>query len=540
MISIRDKLKSNIPQYIVEEYPKFFDFIAAYYEWVEQKENPVGYIRNLKDNLDIDQSIDEFVERFKAEVLSDIPNDALTDKRTYLKFIDDIKSTKGSEESFKLLFRLLYGENISLYYPKEDILRVSDGKWIKNEIYLYVTDSGNPVDQYQNTIITQTRNLGGGDIEEALGLVSNVRTLNINNYKMIRLTLSDVVGEFVYGYPVTINNTYNEYIYPAVNGVTITTPGTDYLVNDAVEWPEGNYFEITGTINNNKKTDLFVTTTLDKSDLYVEVDSVDIVQDFEFDGRKLTLSNYSAGQDVLVRLPSLPGIGIVSSAVSGGVDDIVVFVEAICYNITHTVNVVSEDGAGAVVESNLGDFVSVPGRYKNTDGFLSSNKYLQDGDYYQEYSYVIRAGVSLENYSDVVKKMLHPAGMKMFGEINLLDSVILTLLLDDYSKALVNFDVTNNRNFLGPVLGSVQLFKLDYKNTSYPVSFFDDIVIEDVTTNFKTGVDFEAPPDIQFLFDGIDVDVALEESENLYNTVMFYMPNRVEEFEVVYPVWPVV
>ena len=57
-----------------------------------------------------------------------------------------------------------------------------------------------------------------------------------------------------------------------------------------------------------------------------------------------------------------------------------------------------------------------PGRYLNDDGHLSSFNFLQDGKYYHNYSYVTRIRKSIENYRDALKKLVHPAGLSLFGE----------------------------------------------------------------------------------------------------------------------------
>jgi len=59
---------------------------------------------------------------------------------------------------------------------------------------------------------------------------------------------------------------------------------------------------------------------------------------------------------------------------------------------------------------------SYPGRYLNDDGHLSSYKFLQDRDYYQPFSYVIRSTESISRYRKAVTEITHPAGMKLFGE----------------------------------------------------------------------------------------------------------------------------
>lgn len=67
------------------------------------------------------------------------------------------------------------------------------------------------------------------------------------------------------------------------------------------------------------------------------------------------------------------------------------------------------------------------GRYLNDDGKLSSYKYLQNKDYYQNYSYVVRVDESINKYRQLVKDILHPAGMKLLGEYITLDETMANL-----------------------------------------------------------------------------------------------------------------
>ncbi len=55
------------------------------------------------------------------------------------------------------------------------------------------------------------------------------------------------------------------------------------------------------------------------------------------------------------------------------------------------------------------------GHYESNKGFLSADKYLYDGEYYQDYSYVIQSKIPFDQYSNVLKQLIHVAGTKMFG-----------------------------------------------------------------------------------------------------------------------------
>lgn len=59
------------------------------------------------------------------------------------------------------------------------------------------------------------------------------------------------------------------------------------------------------------------------------------------------------------------------------------------------------------------------GFWKDTRGFLSSNKYIQDSRYYQEYSYEIRNELSYRKYIDVINTVIHPVGLASFGRVSI-------------------------------------------------------------------------------------------------------------------------
>lgn len=55
------------------------------------------------------------------------------------------------------------------------------------------------------------------------------------------------------------------------------------------------------------------------------------------------------------------------------------------------------------------------GFHLNRKSFLSSDKYIQDSDFYQEYSYEVLTSLPFETYRDTLIKVLHVAGTKPFG-----------------------------------------------------------------------------------------------------------------------------
>jgi len=133
----------QLPQFITEDYPKFVSFIEAYYEFLEneqfdgsvsQKNDLTSKLKTLRYIPDIDKSLDQFEDQFYNVYASLVPRDTSVSKDFLLKNIYPLYNSKGSEQSFKLLFRMLYGEDIILSTPKDNILRASDGRWTVDNI----------------------------------------------------------------------------------------------------------------------------------------------------------------------------------------------------------------------------------------------------------------------------------------------------------------------------------------------------------------------------------------------------------------------
>lgn len=78
--------------------------------------------------------------------------------------------------------------------------------------------------------------------------------------------------------------------------------------------------------------------------------------------------------------------------------------------LSSNLNPISVYGKSVIDKNGVGS-----GYWKNEKSFLSANKYLIDSDYYQEFSYEIITSKMKAAYENIVKNLIHPAGIKMFG-----------------------------------------------------------------------------------------------------------------------------
>jgi len=74
------------------------------------------------------------------------------------------------------------------------------------------------------------------------------------------------------------------------------------------------------------------------------------------------------------------------------------------------------DGTAQAYSNIVTGIYTYPGRYLDQAGQPSSPYVLQDRDFYQKYSYVVQIEESLNKYRKALSDIIHPAGLKVYGE----------------------------------------------------------------------------------------------------------------------------
>ena len=109
--------------------PTFTKLLKKYYEYLEQDNKTLNVSRNLYDYADVDTTRADLLQYFKSKFISSFPEQTELSTAKVIKAAKDFYAKKGTPDSFKFLFRTLYGQEVDVFYPKEEILKASDGKW---------------------------------------------------------------------------------------------------------------------------------------------------------------------------------------------------------------------------------------------------------------------------------------------------------------------------------------------------------------------------------------------------------------------------
>ena len=91
--------------------------------------------------------LQEFLKKIKATYAPGFQNREFyknVNQNVFLKQSKDFYASKGTEESFRILFRVLYGENVQLLSPSEQLFRPSDANFDKVQSIVVEQVSGDP------------------------------------------------------------------------------------------------------------------------------------------------------------------------------------------------------------------------------------------------------------------------------------------------------------------------------------------------------------------------------------------------------------
>lgn len=128
-------IESQLPAFIVDDHPNFVEFIKKYYEFLEQPGNPVYELKVFDTNYDVDLARESMITYFKSKIIPSFPEQTALSSERILKASKDFYAKKGTPDSFKFIFKALYNTDVEVFFPKLQILRASDGKWMQPQAF---------------------------------------------------------------------------------------------------------------------------------------------------------------------------------------------------------------------------------------------------------------------------------------------------------------------------------------------------------------------------------------------------------------------
>jgi hypothetical protein len=260
------QVQNQLPSFIGEDFPLYQKFMEYYYEFMETlcvyysvvdatndgnfdvaevvigstssargtitsiSRKPLNATKTFQDLINSDETTSGLLKAFKKELYPNIRDDASVDLKYFIKHLKEFYRSKGSEKSFQTLFRALYAqESLDFYYPKTDLLKVSDGIWAQDTILQLDYDA----DYLDFNGLTIT-----GATSGSTAFVSNVTVRKLGTIPLIELVLTNESGAFTIGetFSATLvsGDTLSAVILGMMTDIEITDGGTGYDIGDSI------------------------------------------------------------------------------------------------------------------------------------------------------------------------------------------------------------------------------------------------------------------------------------------------------------------
>ena len=517
---------SQLPEFIRDDYQTFVDFLKAYYEFLETTQADPVTLR------DIDTTLDSFITYFKNELAQKLPYSTV-DERFLITRIKDLYLAKGSEASFKLLFRILFNKDITVNYPSTQMLRASDGKWNQDVSVFVKILVGSPqsivgkmVDVVTTTkivrVLVDRRQYVEVEVDRAIRISDDVYEFILDRRFFGTISVGDTLR-----YLDSNNNLlFNGLILPTTSVLTVEQAGTGFKVGDLyninnfqgygsimkvsavdsnggisqaqfIKFGTGYTTDFTSSITSQNGQDTASTEGViisrvdsflapanksvalgisEKTSGFSESGSINTADynlaiNFTLTGTitatngsptvtgsgttfasQLTFGDYITLSGVSYQVQSVASntsltlasnySGTTSSSLTSiagyrpsAVDGTYAGLTVREFGISSANSVVTTTSP-AIIKVTLGPLAKYPGYYVNNDGFLDDAIYIQDSKFYQAFSYVIKIDQSLNTYKTIVKNLIHPSGMAIFGEYDLRNEFTINTAIESLIKIL--------------------------------------------------------------------------------------------------------
>jgi hypothetical protein len=484
-VKLSTLVANQFPEFVQEEYPALVSFMEAYYKFLEQSNT-----RNLSSYRDIDETLDNFIVHFKNELNYNGFYTAPENDRFILKKIKEIYLAKGSEESYRLLFKLLFNKDVEIYYPYKSVLRTSDGKWNQDNSLFVIPKSGDI-----NQLLTNTIKVITEDNKITYVVVKKIKKINSSLYEVF-------IENNKYLNNIAINSTidYTDYNGNDFIGSISSTIGSYEVIVPGLGFKVGELLTVSA---NTSKGIINSTIKVDKIDEQGGIKKISIIKfgngySHEFYAN-IQSTNISSQDGIfsidkndtnILTLPSRTStLGFIDEgfinksdywseeyADNTYVGDVIqTFRTEISYNLdtpnTSIDNIPIEQKL-ALIKFNLSPIARYQGYYLSNDGFISDAVYIQDQDYYQPYAYQIKIDESLDSYKNIIKSYLHPAGTRLFAEYQLNNVINLSPGI----KSLINYKLVHFIDTADPTDENVKDIN-QYSNDSITITEFDAVDI---------------------------------------------------------------
>ena len=224
-------IEGLLPRQLISDSAALIDFLKEYYRFLNQDDGPSQIINNIISNRDLDEAVESFIALIRRELGQSMVNDLVADKINLYKHITEFYNSRGSLDSFRTLFRLLFNTEIEISLPKEKILVASDGRWVQQTSFFIDVSAGNVFALYAQ-IINLTNPITGAITTVE---IERIRQVDASTVYEVYIRKSVLLAQ------ISVGDTVK---YLGVEGTVISSLNDYEIVHGGTGFKVGQYIDI--------------------------------------------------------------------------------------------------------------------------------------------------------------------------------------------------------------------------------------------------------------------------------------------------------
>lgn len=230
----------RIPSFIKDEYPIFVEMIEHYYDWLTIDGN-AGAIAKIQEIRDIDTTPDNIINNFLDQFFYGFDRRITPkiDKRVIIEHAIEFFKSKGTEDSLKYLFKIAYGDDVEIFYPKDQMMEASESQWSQNKIIKVALTGVN--DPFADNVIGRRCVSENTNLPFTVSSLSKFSNDSVNWYATLFISQPD--GSFENRENIILNyedefgfvTTYVRQMTDMVVSAEIIDSGNYYIPNEPIQ-----------------------------------------------------------------------------------------------------------------------------------------------------------------------------------------------------------------------------------------------------------------------------------------------------------------
>jgi hypothetical protein len=429
-----DLVEWQFPEFIQADYPKMVEFAKAYFEYIRTNTD----IGEVDDFRDIDLTDGDFLLRLRKEYSYNAVKFNFLQDKEFIRHAKEFYSSKGTKESIKFLFRVMFDEGVEIESPSERVFKPSSAKWEQLKSVKVIIDPTKSInaENFQGGVLTLRNNDGilqQLEIKQVDDLTVKNNENELSNvfelFFSTELFIDVEIGDSVYG------DNFSSTIIPSMSYVKIIDPGKNFKLGQVINLDSVTGSGALGVVSSvGSSGEIRHIKLLEfgnnySSDFYITVKPLGLVTDT---GTSTSTTGSYTYNEALIdkagsyeeRVTVFRSDYVLNDSIDVGNGTFYVdntFVGSFVSQFSGSQSYYTQEAAGSILLCKIGPICTYPGNFLEKNGAPSDFSVLQDNNLFQSFSYVIKAQSDISQYKDVVESLVHPAGLKMFGELNVIE-----------------------------------------------------------------------------------------------------------------------